>query len=134
MLIIGVIAMALLLAGEQILPGKPVALGVVALSIIAASALGLPHFGVPITGDIPSGLPALSGPALRLRDVEGIVPLAAGCLLLAYVESISAARTLAAKHGYAIDPRRNSSASEWPISPRPWDRATRSRGVSRNRW
>jgi len=40
-----------------------------------------------------------------LRDVEGIVPLAAGCLLLAYVESISAARTLAAKHGYAIDPR-----------------------------
>jgi len=104
-LIIGVIAIALLLAGEQILPGKPVALAVVALSIIAASALGLRHLGVPITGDIPSGLPALSGPALRLRDVEGIVPLAAGCLLLAYVESISAARTLAAKHGYAIDPR-----------------------------
>jgi MFS superfamily sulfate permease-like transporter len=41
-----------------------------------------------------------------LRDVEGIFPLAAGCLLLAYIESISAARTFAAKHGYAIDPRR----------------------------
>jgi MFS superfamily sulfate permease-like transporter len=50
-------------------------------------------------------LPSLAGPALRLRDVEGIVPLAAGCLLLAYVEGVSAARTFAAKHGYALDPR-----------------------------
>jgi MFS superfamily sulfate permease-like transporter len=42
---------------------------------------------------------------LRLRDVEGIVPLAAGCLLLAYIEGVSAARTFAAKHGYALDAR-----------------------------
>jgi MFS superfamily sulfate permease-like transporter len=40
-----------------------------------------------------------------MRDVEGIVPLAAGCLLLAYIESVSAARTFAAKHGYSLDPR-----------------------------
>ena len=66
---------------------------------------GLPALGVPATGDIPAGLPTLEGPALRLRDVEGIVPLAAGCLLLAYIESVSAARTFAAKHGYALDPR-----------------------------
>jgi SulP family sulfate permease len=50
-------------------------------------------------------LPSLAGPALRLRDVEGIVPLAAGCLLLAYIEGVSAARTFAAKHGYPLDPR-----------------------------
>ena len=103
-LAIGVVAIALLLVGDRTLPGKPVALAVVALSIIAATLLGLPALGVPITGNIPSGLPSLEGPKLRLRDVEGIVPLAAGCLLLAYVEGISAARTLAAKRGYAIDP------------------------------
>jgi sulfate permease, SulP family len=91
--------------GEKFLPGRPVALGVVALSIIAASVLGLPALGVPTTGEIPAGLPSLQGPALRLRDEEGIIPLAAGCLLLAYIESVSAARTFAAKHGYAIDPR-----------------------------
>src|SRR6202008_1779078 len=28
-----------------------------------------------------------------------------GCLLLAYIEGVSAARTFAAKHGYALDPR-----------------------------
>jgi high affinity sulfate transporter 1 len=104
-LAVGAIAIALLLLGARWLPGRPVALGVVALSIVAASLLGLPALGVPTTGEIPAGLPSLEGPALRLRDVEGIVPLAAGCLLLAYIEGVSAARTFAAKHGYALDPR-----------------------------
>src|SRR5262249_31387479 len=67
--------------------------------------LGLAALGVPITGEVPAGLPSLGGPSLRLRDVEGIFPLAAGCLLLAYVEGVSAARTFATKHGYTLDPR-----------------------------
>jgi MFS superfamily sulfate permease-like transporter len=50
-------------------------------------------------------LPDLSGPAFRVRDVEGILPLAGGCLLLAYIEGVSAARTFAAKYGCALDPR-----------------------------
>ncbi len=104
-LAIGLMAILLLLGGERLFPGRPVALAVVALSIVAASVLGLAALGVPTTGHVPAGLPSLDGPALRLRDVEAIVPLAAGCLLLAYIESVSAARTLAAKHGYAIDPR-----------------------------
>jgi high affinity sulfate transporter 1 len=102
---LGLVAIVLLVAGERLLPGRPVALAVVALAIAAASALGLGALGVPTTGYIPAGLPSLAGPALRLRDVEGIVPLAAGCLLLAYIEGISAARTFAAKHAYSIDPR-----------------------------
>ena len=104
-LIVGVIAILLIVIGERLLPGKPVALGVVVLAIAAATLLGLPALGVAITGEIPAGLPTLAGPALRLRDVEGIVPLAAGCLLLAYIEGVSAARTFAAKHGYPLDPR-----------------------------
>src|SRR6266404_1527208 len=104
-LTVGVVAIGLIVLGEGLLPGKPVALGVVTLAIIAATVLGLPALGVPTTGKIPAGLPSLAGPALRLRDVEGIVPLAAGCLLLAYIEGVSAARTFAAKHGYALDPR-----------------------------
>ena len=102
---LGAVAIALLLLGERLLPGRPVALGVVMLAIVAASVLGLPALGVATTGHIPSGLPSLQGPALRLRDVEGIFPLAAGCLLLAYIESVSAARAFASKHGYALDAR-----------------------------
>jgi high affinity sulfate transporter 1 len=102
---IGVIAIILLMIGDRLFPGKPVALGVVALAIIIATAFGFQALGVPTTGKIPAGLPVLSGPALRIRDVEGILPLAAGCLLLAYIEGVSAARTFAAKHGYPLDPR-----------------------------
>jgi SulP family sulfate permease len=102
---VGVVAIGLLVFGERLLPGKPVALGVVALSIAAATLLGLPALGVPTTGDIPAGLPTLEGPALKLRDVEGIIPLAAGCLLLAYIEGVSVARAFAAKLGYALDAR-----------------------------
>src|ERR1700759_2528562 len=102
---VGIVAIMLIAGGERLRPGKPIALGVVALSIVTASILGLPALGVPTTGHIPPGLPTLAGPALRLREVEGIFPLAAGCLLLAYIEGVSAARTFAAKHGYALDPR-----------------------------
>ena len=104
-LVVGIIAILLLVLGDRLFPGKPVALGVVALSIAAATLLGLPALGVPTTGEIPAGLPSLAGPALRLRDVEGIIPLAAGCLLLAYIEGVSAARAFAAKHGYPLDAR-----------------------------
>jgi sulfate permease, SulP family len=102
---LGIVAILLLVLGDRLLPAKPVALAVVALSIVVASVFGLPQLGVPTTGEVPAGLPSLGLPGLRLRDVEGIVPLAAGCLLLAYIESVSAARTFAAKDGYSLDPR-----------------------------
>ena len=104
-LTLGIVAILALLFGERYLPGRPIALAIVALAIVVASVFGLPALGVPTTGEIPAGLPSLAGPALRLRDVEGIFPLAAGCLLLAYIESVSAARTFAAKHGYSLDSR-----------------------------
>jgi len=101
----GLAALALLLAGEKLLPGRPVALAVVAFSIVALSVTSLGGFGFSIVGELPKGLPDFHAPALRLRDVDGVIPLAFACLLLAYVEGVSAARTLAQKNGYAIDPR-----------------------------
>jgi high affinity sulfate transporter 1 len=104
-LAIGLGAIAMLFAGERTFPGRPIALVVVVLAIIAASVFGWPALGIPITGKIPQGLPALGWPTLRLRDVDGIFPLAAGCLLLAYIEGVSAARSFATKHGYELDAR-----------------------------
>ena len=37
--------------------------------------------------------------------MDGILPLSCACFLLAYIEGVSAARTLAAKNDYEIDPR-----------------------------
>jgi sulfate permease, SulP family len=57
-------------------------------------------------GAIPAGLPSIGLPGIRPSDVDGVIPLAGACLLLGYVEGVSAARTLASKHGYEVDVRR----------------------------
>jgi MFS superfamily sulfate permease-like transporter len=102
---VGVTALVLLLGGEKLLPGRPVALLVVALSIAAVASTGLGQAGLTLVGGVPSGLPQLGLPELRARDVDGVVPLAFACLLLAYIEGVSAARTFAAKHDYPLDVR-----------------------------
>jgi len=102
---VGLAALALLLLGEMLLPGRPVALMIVALSIAAVSLTPLRDGGLALVGNVPSGLPTFALPPLRMREVDGIIPLALACLLLAYIEGVSAARTFAAKHGYALDVR-----------------------------
>jgi SulP family sulfate permease len=104
-LVFGLVTLSLLLLGDRLLPGRPVALFVVALSIGAVSLAGLEQQGISIVGSLPSGLPDFAWPSLRFRDVDGVLPLAAACFLLGYVESVSAARTLAAKNGYEINAR-----------------------------
>lgn len=104
-LAIGAVALAFLLLGERLLPGKPVGITVVALSIVVATLLGLPSLGVPVTGKIPEGLPTLALPTFGLLEFDDLFPLAAGCVLLAYIEGVSAARGFAAKHGYGLDVR-----------------------------
>jgi sulfate permease, SulP family len=104
-LTLGLAAIAMLLLGDKFFPGRPIALLVVALAILTVSVAGLAQHGVSIVGVLPAGLPELAWPSLRFRDVDGVLPLAAACFLLGYVESVSAARTLAAKNGYGIDAR-----------------------------
>ncbi|EIM96408.1 sulfate transporter [Paraburkholderia hospita] len=101
----GLAAIAMLLLGEKFLPGRPVALFVVVISIILLSVTQLGGLGFKVVGAIPQGLPEFRLPGLRVRDVDGVIPLAFACLLLSYVESVSAARALAQANGYEIDPR-----------------------------
>jgi SulP family sulfate permease len=101
----GLAALALLLLGEKFLPGRPIALLVVALATVVVSLTSLGESGVATVGTLPAGLPIFSVPSLRLRDVDGILPLSCACFLLAYIEGVSAARTLAVMHDYEINPR-----------------------------
>ncbi|MCX7064770.1 MAG: SulP family inorganic anion transporter, partial [Proteobacteria bacterium] len=101
----GLAALAALLLGEKFLPGRPVALVVVVISIVVLSVTPLIDLGFKVVGVLPQGLPDFRMPGLRLVDVDGVIPLAFACLLLAYVESVSAGRALAQANGYEIDPR-----------------------------
>lgn len=104
-LAIGLVAILLLLQGERLLPGRPVGLAVVILSILLATVFGLSALGIPVTGEVPKGLPSFAMPTLGLLEFDELFPLAAGILLLAYVEGVSAARSFAARHGYSLDVR-----------------------------
>ena len=102
---LGLLAIVLLLLGEKLLPGRPVALLVVTLSIVAVSFSSLKEAGVATVGSLPAGLPSFHLLSLRAQDVDGILPLSCACFLLAYIEGISAARTLAAKNHDSLNPR-----------------------------
>jgi len=101
----GLAAIVLLVAGERFLPSRPVALFVVAASIVALTFTPLAEMGFKTVGVLPEGLPSFAPPSLLPRDVDGIIPLALACFMLAYIEGVSAARALARQHGYDIDPR-----------------------------
>lgn len=103
--IFGLAAILILLLGEKLAPGRPIAIIIVLVSIFLVSSTSLGELGIATVGKIPSGLPQFQIPTLRLRDVDGVLPLALACFLLSYIESVSAARTLAQKNKYLIDPR-----------------------------
>jgi high affinity sulfate transporter 1 len=109
-LALGVGATLALVLGERFLPRRPVALGVVLLALLVASLGHVEAHGVKVVGDLPAGLPQfqIAGEglgAMRIEDFRQLTRLAFACFLLAYIESVSAARTFALKHHYAVDPR-----------------------------
>jgi len=101
---IGCGGLLLLWFGQKFLPGRPIALFVVVISIAFISMTNLTSHVVTV-GEVPSGLPNFRLPALRIREVDGILPLAFAALLLSYIESVSAGRAFAAKYGYKLDVR-----------------------------
>ena len=101
---IGLASLALLWVGEKFLPSRPIALFLVILSVAFVSITNLAGHVVTV-GKIPAGLPSFSLPILGIREVNGVLPVAFAALLLSYMESVSAARAFAAKHGYSIDVR-----------------------------
>jgi MFS superfamily sulfate permease-like transporter len=100
----GLANLALLWLGEKFLPNRPVALLVVILSTTFISVTNLASH-VATVGDIPSGFPSFGPPVIQFEEVNGILPVAFTALLLSYMESVSAGRAFASKHGYKLDVR-----------------------------
>ncbi len=103
--IFGLIAIAILSAGNKFIPGRPITILLVIISILLMAFTSLSGFGFSLTGNIPPGLPALHFPRINAGILQEVLPLAFACFLLAYIESVSAARTLASQGGYEIDTR-----------------------------
>lgn len=102
-LALGGAALVVLILGKKFLPNKPVALLVVIGGIVAASLLDVGSYGVKVLGEVPSGVPLPSLPAVSWSEVRELLPLAIACFLLGAVETAAIGRMFAEKHGYRLD-------------------------------
>jgi MFS superfamily sulfate permease-like transporter len=80
-------------------------------SILLSAALDLSgRFGVEVVGTLPQGLPSLALPQVPFATYLAMILPAIGTLLVAYSESLGAAREFAEKHGYEVDPNQELNA------------------------
>jgi MFS superfamily sulfate permease-like transporter len=100
---VGLGCLVVLELGQRLLPRLPWGLLVVLSAMAAAAYGGLVAHGVPLVGAVPRGLPHFVLPAFNVRDVRELLPLALACFLLAYLEGMATARTLAADGGETVD-------------------------------
>src|SRR5438309_3459006 len=100
---LGLGALAVLLLGKQFLKNKPVALFVVIAGIVAAASMDLGSLGVKLLGQVRRGLPPFGLPAVHVSDLNDLLPLALGWLLLGMVETAARGRMFAVKLGYRFD-------------------------------
>lgn len=106
-LLIGLVSLAVVLGVRRWLPLVPGSLLAVLLGIVAVWIFGLDDKGVAIVGHIDAGLPALGPPSgVGFHDYLDLLGPACGVLLIGFAEGLGAAKTYAAKAGYAIDPNR----------------------------
>lgn len=76
----------------------------VAVTTLVTWGFGLEEHGVAVVGDVPRSLPPLTMPALDPSLVSTLLVPALLITVIGFVESISVARTLAAKKRQRIDP------------------------------
>ncbi len=104
---LGIGTLAVLMLGKRYLPKAPVMLVWIVVATLLAYLLRLDKVGIAVVGEIPSGLPPFSLPALDGDLVLTLLPIALVLALLSFVETLSIGNSLATRHGYyRIQPNR----------------------------
>ena len=87
---------------ELIVRSAPVL--VMAVLIPLSAAMSFESAGVPLVGQIPSGLPAFSAPNISWLLIQELALPAFLIALIGFIESVSVGKTLGAKRRQRIDP------------------------------
>jgi SulP family sulfate permease len=87
---------------ELIVRSAPVL--VMAVLIPLSAAMSFESAGVPLVGQIPSGLPAFSAPNISWLLIQELALPAFLIALIGFIESVSVGKTLSAKRRQRIDP------------------------------
>ena len=101
---IGLVGLAALVLLQRFASFLPAALIVVASSIAVSRALDLESKGVSVVKNLPSSFPSLAVPHPGFGNLGLMIGGGIALGLISYAESIGAARAIARRHGYEVDP------------------------------
>lgn len=88
---------------QRVAPRVPGALIAVAGAAAASATWNFSGHGIAIVGPLASGLPHLSLPDVKWRDIEPLVSVAASCVVVIVAQSAATARVYAVRHEQPLD-------------------------------
>ena len=101
--LLGVATVALVIVVRRYGRGVPAALVATGLGTLVVFLTGWADFGLPIVGEVPSGLPGFAVPGLDTGLLRPLVPLAFTIALIGYTEAVSIGRSLQDRYGGELD-------------------------------
>jgi len=104
--VVGLCSLVLILVLQRFVPRAPGSLIAVIFGVLATRVFDLEQHGVALIGALPTSLPEFGLPDIPLSDYERVLYGGAAVALLAYAESIAAARQFALGQGYEVDANR----------------------------
>lgn len=102
-LLVGLVALAALVAGKLWLKNRPVAFLVVVGGMLAARFFELESQGVALLGQVPQGLPPLGLPDVGRQELNALLPVAFAGFVLGAVETTAIGRMFGQKHNHKLD-------------------------------
>jgi len=109
-LAIGLVSVILLIVLRKKFPLFPASILIVIGSALFIYLLDLHKFGVQTVGTVPRGLPSFSIPGFGFKSIISLLPTAMTISFVAYMESISIAKFIAARQKYKVDPNQELRA------------------------
>ena len=107
----GLAGVAGLVLLKRLRPRFPAPLAVVGAATLLAYLTGAGQAGVTVLGEVPSGLPGPSLPAVGLDELQSLLVPAVTIALLSFMEGISVAKAIAAKTRERVDSSQELIAS-----------------------
>jgi len=102
-LAVGVSSVVLIVVLRAMSKVVPAALVVVLFGIVIALVLGLPDRGVPLVGQLPSGVPSPMIPDIDWGTARTLVGAALGVAFVAFADTSVVSRTMALRRGDDVD-------------------------------
>lgn len=95
---VGILGIIILQNVKKLYPQLPGALVVVVFGVLIVYVGDLAQYGVKIVGNVPQGLPHFQIPHLYWADIKALLPTALALALIAFLEAISVAKAIQARH------------------------------------